>query len=251
MTAALLPSERPWATRRAAMPPAANRATTAAVSSLLPSSTRMISCGVSPSAAAISGRSSARFSASFRAGTTTATIGSLAGAMRGLKAPGRRRPCTDRPRSSPPDAMLSPVIVSFLATAIPAFAARRRKSGSQPRIDEGDAATGLGEEIGRGSAVDEPDAGADGEDQARLLIAGGNDGSIAAGHVPRERGRDPRRQPQAGDRGHGHAEGEDVDRQRRDGEEPDAGEGPSLPRGQDRRPPRRQCRAPRRQSPAA
>ena len=111
----------------------------------------------------------------------------------------------------------------LLGDADPGLRGAAEEDRLDPRIDEGDAAAGLGEEIGRRSAVDEPDAGADGEDQARLLIPGGNDGPIAAGHVPRERGRDPRRQPQSGDRGHGHAEGEDVDRQRRDGEEPDAG----------------------------
>src|SRR5207244_3871492 len=62
-------------------PAPASRATTPAVSSVLPSSTRTISCGVLPSAAAISGRSSARFSASFRAGTTTVTSGASVGAI--------------------------------------------------------------------------------------------------------------------------------------------------------------------------
>ena len=251
ITAALLPSERRWATRRAAMPPAASRATTAAVSSLLPSSTRMISWGVSPSAAAISGRSSARFSASFRAGTTTATFG-----------PFRPEPC--RPQAAGPTAamyrptsvvatrpMLSPAIVSFLATPIPACSARRRKTGSLRASTRATRQPGLARKSAAAAPSTNRMRGADGEDRGsppdtrrkrppdcrRSRPARSRRRSAASATGRRPRARQCRR------RGHGSAA------PRRARSPMPAGPGLSTRPGS--RPPRRRCRGPRAQSRAA
>ena len=100
-SAALWPSERAWTTRLTGSPRPASRSSVAAVSSLLPSSTTTTSNGRAPTAAAISGMSSLRLSASLRAGITTESDGWL---LSGIKS---QFPCERRALSPNHDSALA------------------------------------------------------------------------------------------------------------------------------------------------